>query len=96
MQVVLTVKNSHKVMNPTKDDIILYDGKIWYVTTKEEILKEWKKLLQKADEKIETLEVKNEELRQDNQNFRKEVAKQLKDMSDLIEKLFTNKESNNL
>ena len=89
MEIVLTVKNSHKIFKPTKDDVILYDGKIWYVTTKEQLFKEWTDLLKKSNAKLEELE-------QQNKDFKLEVSRDLKEMSDLIEQLFTNKENNEL
>ena len=34
MKLILEVKNNKKIINPSRDDILLYDGKEWFVTTK--------------------------------------------------------------
>lgn len=87
MNVVLNIKNTSKVIKPTKNSVILYDGKDWYVTTKEDLFKEWTDLLQKCDNKFADMEVQNTK-------FKSEVGKQLKQMTDLIQQLFETKGEN--
>ena len=41
MQVAFTVKNTSKALKPTTDDVLIYDGKLWYVTTKKDLFKEY-------------------------------------------------------
>lgn len=87
MNVVLNIKNTSKIIKPTKNSVILYDGKDWYVTTKEELLKECSELLKKCNSTLE-------EYKQENTEFKKDVGKQLKQMTDLIQKLFETKGEN--
>ena len=81
MNVVLNIKNASKVIKPTKNSVILCDGKDWYITTKEQLFEEWTGLLSKCENTLE-------ETKQDNTEFKKEVGRQLKQMTDLIHKLF--------
>lgn len=81
MNVVLNIKNTSKVIKPTKNSVLLYDGKDWYITTKEKLFEEWTNLLSQCDSKLEELENQNTE-------FKREVGQQLKQMTDLIHKLF--------
>lgn len=84
MKVVLSVKNNSKVIKPIENNVILYDGKQWYVTTKEKLFEEWTSLLNECNSKLEDLEKQNTE-------FKKEVSSQLKEMTELIQKLFETK-----
>lgn len=77
----IKVKNASKAIKPSKGDVIIYDGKDWYVTTKEDLLKDAYKLIE--DCKIELEEAKD---------FRKEVAAQMKTMSDIIQVLYKHSE----
>ncbi len=85
MQVVLTVKNTSKVLKPTKDNVLLYDGHMWYVTTKADLLKETNDLLKECQETLEAL-------KQQNLDFKAEVASQVKQMSDAILQIIALKE----
>ena len=87
MNVVLNIKNTSKIIKPTKNSVILCDGKDWYVTTKEELLKECSDLLKKC-------KITLEEQKQENTEFKKDVGKQLKQMTDLIQQLFETKGEN--
>lgn len=82
MKIALTVKNTAKIVKPTVDDVIVYDGKEWYVTTKTEILKDSQKLLDECKAELENS-------RKEYDNFKKEVASQLFEMSELIKKLYS-------
>lgn len=84
MNVVLNVKNTSKVLKPTKDSVMIYDGKDWYVTTKETLFKEWTDLLKQCNNKIEELERQHTE-------FKIEVSSQLREMTELIHTLFKTK-----
>lgn len=56
MKIELEIKNVPKAIAPTKDNIILYDGKQWYITTKQDLFKEYderfKAKIAACDEKI--------------------------------------------
>ena len=81
MQVVLTVKNTHKIIEPSKNSVILYDGKNWYVTTKEKLFEEWTALINKCQQEL--VKLQNE-----NAQFKSDVSQQLLEMTSLIQKLF--------
>lgn len=81
MKVVLEVKNTSKIIKPTENDVILYDGKQWFVTTKQILFKDWNKLLDQCEKKLADLEKQNSD-------FKREVGLQLKEMTELIQKLF--------
>lgn len=89
MDVVLSVKNMSKVFKPTVDNVMLFDGKQWYITTKQDLFKEFTNLLNQCNSKLVELE-------QQNANFKREVALELKDMTDLIQTLFDNTQGENL
>ena len=81
MQVVLNVKNASKLVKPTSDSVLLYNGKNWYVTTKEEILKEIRGLLSECRETLEAQ-------KQDNEEFKRKVSAEIKEMADSIVDVF--------
>lgn len=82
MKIALTVKNSSRVLQPMENDVIIYDGNIWYVTTKENLLKE-------ANELLKEMRTELEKTKKENSDFKKQVASQMLEMSKLIEKLYT-------
>ena len=81
MKVVLSVKNTSKIMKPSENSVILYDGEQWYVTTKEKLFKEWTDLLAQSTQKLQDLEEQNTQ-------FKREVGSQLREMTELIHTLF--------
>ena len=82
MKVAFEVKNTGKALKPTKNDVLFFDGKMWYVTTKEDVLKEDKELLNQCKKQLELLKTENAD-------FKKSVAAQLLEMSELITKLYS-------
>lgn len=76
MKTVLDVKNMSGVMKPNVNNVILYNGKEWYVTTKQDLFREY-------DKKIKELE----KLIEENAKFKKEVSSQLAEMSEIIKTL---------
>ena len=80
MQVVLTVKNTHKIIEPIKNNVILYDGKDWYVTTKEKLFEEWTELINQCRQDLANL-------KQENLEFKQDVSQQLLEMTELIHRL---------
>lgn len=78
MKITLDIKNISKAINPKKGNVVLYDGRDWIVTTKDDILRDVNSLLE--DCKSTLLEMK--------QN-KKDVAKQLLEMSELIKKIYS-------
>ena len=53
MKIGLEVKNPKKAIRPSQNDIILYDGKQWYVTTKEELFKAFESRLEKKEKELD-------------------------------------------
>lgn len=78
MKIILNVKNTTKIIKPSSDNVILYDGKDWYVTTKQELFKEYNSKLKEFERVIE-----------ENKEFKKEVAAQIVEMSNLIKSLYS-------
>lgn len=85
MKIVLDVKNSSKVLNPGGGDVLLYDGTKWYVTTKDELLKESKAALDKSEDTYK-------KLKKEMADFRKKVSEDMVKMSNEIIKLLNNEE----
>ena len=52
MKLGLEVKNTKKAIRPSKNDVILYNGKEWYVTTKEELFKEFEERLNAKEKEL--------------------------------------------
>ena len=80
MKIALQVKNLSKAVKPSPDNVILFDGKEWYITTKAELFKEY-------DERFAEKIKECDEMIQENKEFKLTVAKQLADMSDVITRL---------
>lgn len=84
MKLVLEVKTNKKAIRPSPDNVILYDGKEWYITTKQDLFKEYderyKEKLAECDRKIEEMNA-----------FKVSVAGQILELKDLI-KVFVIKE----
>ena len=55
MEVVLDIKNVPKVMNPTVDSVIVFNGKNWYLTAKENLLKDAYELIKEAKEVLDCI-----------------------------------------
>ena len=87
MKVALTIKNTGKVIKPVANDVIIYDGHEWYITTKEKLFKEWTSLLNECNKTLE-------DTKKENKAFKSEVGEQLKEMTDLIHKLLNLKGDN--
>ena len=87
MRVALDIKNMSKIKNPTENDVIVYDGKQWYVTTKDEILKEANDLLLECKETLEAL-------RKENQEFKRQTSKDIIEITNTTKKLLELKGEN--
>lgn len=81
MEVILDIKNVPKVMNPTVNSVIVFNGKDWYLTSKESLLKEAYELVEEAKQSIE-------KLKEENTKFKSDVATQLQTMSDAIKLMY--------
>lgn len=81
MKVVLEVKNTSKLIKPTENDVILYDGSQWFITTKQDLFREFTTI-------VDNCKAKLEELEQQNAEFKREVGAQLLEMTGLIQQLF--------
>lgn len=89
MKLTLDIKNFKRIIKPTKDDVILYDGKEWYVTTKKDLFEE---LSRKFDEREIEVENKLSEIKNVIEEFKQikvENAKQISTMSKTIKDLIS-------
>lgn len=64
MRVALEIRNLSKLKKPTENDVIIFDGKEWYITTKEEILKEANDLLLECKQELANMKKENKEFKQ--------------------------------
>ena len=87
MKIALEVKNNSKIIRPSKNNVIIYDGKEWYVTTKEELFGEYEK---RIDSKCEKLQGLVNELKEENKNFKNTISKQMVDISNIVESMYKN------
>ena len=62
MKIVLDIKSSSKTQGLNKGDVVMYDGKEWYITSKEELCasleKKYNEVISKFEKKIYELEKK--------------------------------------
>ena len=91
-EVVLNIKNLPKVMKPTQNDVIVFNGKEWYITTKESLLAEAYEFVENGKKdlaaELQRIRKELEATKLENTNFKKEVAGQLYQMSQLIAQLY--------
>lgn len=78
MDVTFKVKNMSKALKPREDDVMLFDGKLWYITTKQALFKEYDKELLK-------LKTEKEQLLQEYKEFKTEIAKQMLEYGKIIQ-----------
>lgn len=88
MKMTLEIKNLSGVTKPKKDNIIIYDGKEWYVTTKEALFGEYEKRVSKI---LDTVLKELSATKEENKKFKVQIASQMKDMSKVIEMLCAKK-----
>lgn len=81
MNVNLNIKNLSRLKEPKKGDVILFDGKEWYITTKDDVLQDAKILLDKCNEKIELLEKQNNE-------FKAKTSRDILEITETIKKIY--------
>lgn len=79
VKVGLNVKNGSKIFKPTAGDVVIYDGKDWYVTTKDDLFREYQAkvnaVLLETTEKLDKIEA-----------FKQEISSQMLEMSEIIKK----------
>ena len=85
MKMVLDVKNPSLLKEPKKDQIIIFDGNKWYVTTKQDLFKEYE---DKVDAKLEALEKITNELVEANNQFKDSVSRDIIKITDVVEKIY--------
>ena len=79
MKIGLEIKNISRAIKPKKDDVIIFDGKEWYITTKKDLFKEYE---DKIDAKLEQFN----NMIVSNANFKKEISGQMVKLSETIKK----------
>ena len=80
MKVALEIRNLSKLKNPIKNDVIIFDGKEWYITTKEEILKEANDLLLECKQELASVKRENKE-------FKQQTSKDILELTDTVRTL---------
>ena len=81
VKVALNVKNGSKVFKPSAGDVIIFDGKDWYVTTKHDIFREYE---EKVDAKLKEITEQMKRNDEDIVNFKKDISEQMISMSETI------------
>lgn len=87
MKVALNIKNMKKAIRPANDDVIIFDGKDWYITTKETLFKEYQ---DKVDAKIAEVNAKVAEM----EAYKRETSSQIAELAKVI-KQFVQMEGDN-
>lgn len=89
MKIAIDLKNTSRGLKPKNDDVIIFDSKEkqWYITTKEELLKEDKKLLDECKNQLKANEKEVEKMRKEYSEFKVKVAEQLFNMSEVMKKI---------
>ena len=82
MEIAFTVKNTARGLKPEKNDVLIYDGKLWYVTTKQALFREYD---QHFAEKIEECNAKIREMNE----LKAELARQMLEYGQLIREVIT-------
>ena len=77
MKIGLEIKNGSKVFKPKKDDVIIFDGKDWYVTTKNDIFEEYQN---KVDAKLQAVQEALESIAE----YKAQVSAQMVELSTII------------
>ena len=85
MKIALEVKNSSKVVRPSVNNVIIYDGEQWYVTTKEALFGEYES---KIDAKLQEIQNLINTLRSDNTSFKNTVSQQITDITTIVESIY--------
>lgn len=87
MKIGLDVKNPGKALKPSKGDVMLHDGKQWYVTTKEDLFKEFLLRLETKEKEVDRkLKDCDDKIKEMNEQ-RKKNAEQLIQLGEIIEGL---------
>ena len=87
MRVALDIKNLSKLKEPSANDVIIYDGKQWYITTKDDILKEANDLLLECKEELA-------KTKRENQEFKQQTSKDILELTNTVKKLLELKGEN--
>ena len=92
MKIAIDVTNTTKKAKPDKDDLLLYDGRKWYITTKKEVFNELENKINEAivrySNKYNELALKYAKLEEENREFKAKVSSQMLEMAKLIEDLY--------
>lgn len=91
MEIAFTVKNTSRAMKPAVDDVLLYDGKLWYITTKKELFKEYdirfEEKIRECNTRIYEMQKEREQLIAELSKYKKELAEQMLEYGQLIKEV---------
>ena len=79
VKVGLNIKNGSKVFKPKPGDVIIFDGKDWYVTTKDDIFREYQ---MKMDAMLTQIGEELKSIRE----FKVDIANQMTKMGEAVRK----------
>lgn len=80
MKVALDIKNMSKLKKPTANDVIIFDGNEWYITTKEDVLSDAISLLEECKKTLVSL-------KEDNESFKKQTSRDIHELSETVKQL---------
>ena len=88
-KISLDVRNVKKIIRPTRNDVILYDGKEWYVTTKEDLFKDFNDRIEEREEEFEKRMKKLNDALKEFEQIKVDNAKQIAAMSKTLRELIS-------
>ena len=77
VKLALEIKNASRGIKPKKGDVVIFDGESWYITTKDDIYREYE---QKVDAKLQEVDQKMQQM----ENFKNEISAQIIKMGEII------------
>ena len=80
MKISLDIKNISKIQRPSTNDVIVYDGQSYYVTTKQDLLKEAYDLVNQAKKELAAIKA-------DNQKFKVETSSTIVELTNTVKAL---------
>lgn len=89
MKLGLNIRNPKKAVRPTVNDVIIYDGKEWYVTTKDELFREFGERIKTAEKELhEKIEECNAKIAEMNE-LKVSTAKQILEIANAVEQFIS-------
>lgn len=87
MKIGLEIKNPKRAIKPHNGDVILYDGKQWYVTTKEELFYELESKLKNKEKELDNKIAECDKKINEMNELKKKNAEQILNIAAIVQKL---------